>query len=249
VIPQTARRVIGLLDLTSLGDDDTEQMIADLCARAVTPFGPVAAVCVWPRFVAQARRLLGDTPVKVATVINFPHGDGDPAGVAAATRAAAADGAQEIDVVAPWRPFLEGDEAYAGPVLQACREACGADAGLKVIVESGAFADAADGSAALRRLCDTALAAGADFLKTSTGKREPGASLAAAAVFYDAITAANSPAGVKISGGVRTCEQAAAYLAQAAARKGEGWAAPATFRFGASALLDALLPAAADEIG
>lgn len=243
--PQTARRVIGLLDLTSLGDDDTEQMIADLCARASTPFGPVAAVCVWPRFVAQARRLLADTPVKVATVINFPHGDGDPAGVAAATRAAVADGAQEIDVVAPWRRFQNGDEAYAGPVLRACREACGADVGLKVIVESGAFED----SAALRRLCDTALAAGADFLKTSTGKREPGASPAAAAVFYDVIAAANSPAGVKISGGVRTCDQAEAYLAQAAARKGGGWAAPATFRFGASALLDALLPAAADEIG
>jgi deoxyribose-phosphate aldolase len=243
--PQTARRVIGLLDLTSLGDDDTAEMIAGLCARAVTPFGPVAAVCVWPRFVAQARRLLADTPVKVATVINFPHGDADPADVATATRAAAADGAQEIDVVAPWRRFLEGDEAYAAQVLRACREACGPDVGLKVIVESGAFTD----MAALRRLCDAALAAGADFLKTSTGKREPGATLAAAAVFYDAIAAANSPAGVKISGGVRTCDQAEAYLAQAAARKGEGWAAPATFRFGASALLDALLPAAADEIG
>lgn len=246
--PQTARRVIGLLDLTSLGDGDTPERIADLCARAATPFGPVAAVCVWPRFVAQARRLSADTSVKVATVINFPHGEDAPADVAAATRAAVADGAQEIDVVAPWRRFLNGEEAYAAEVLRACREACGPAVGMKVIVESGAFADAADGSAALRRLCDTALAAGADFLKTSTGKREPGASLAAAAVFFDAIEAANSRAGVKISGGVRSCDQAAAYLAQAAARKGEDWAQPATFRFGASALLDALLPAAAAEM-
>ena len=242
--PQTARRAIGLLDLTSLGDGDTERMIDDLCAKAVTPFGPVAAVCVWPRFVAQARRRLAGAPVKIATVINFPHGDDDPAAVAAATRAAVANGAQEIDVVAPWRRFLDGDEARAEQVLRACRAACGVGVGLKVIVESGAFGD----MAALRRLCDAALAAGADFLKTSTGKREPGASLAASAVFYDAIAAADSRAGVKISGGVRDCAQAEAYLAQAASRKGDSWATPATFRFGASALLDALLVAAAAEM-
>ncbi|HRQ83240.1 MAG TPA: deoxyribose-phosphate aldolase, partial [Azospirillaceae bacterium] len=164
--------------------------------------------------------------------------------IAAATRAAVADGADEIDVVAPWRRFLAGDAAFFTEVLAACRAACGEGVRLKVILESGAFDDAG----ALRAAADLALVAGADFLKTSTGKREPGATLDAMGVFYDAIRAAGRArdvrAGVKASGGVRTAEQAQAYLAQADARMGPNWAAPATFRFGASALLDGLLAVA-----
>lgn len=234
--PVEARRAVALLDLTSLGEADDAATAQALCRRAVTPLGPVAAVCLWPRFAPLARDILAGTPVKVATVVNFPHGEDAPDVVAAATRAAAADGADEIDVVAPWRRFLAGDEARFREVLAACRAACGA-AKLKVILESGAFDDVGR----LRAAAGLALDAGADFLKTSTGKREPGATPQAMAAFYDAILAAGATAGVKASGGVRTAEQALAYLAQADARMGPGWARPATFRFGASALLDALL--------
>lgn len=241
--PVEARRAVALLDLTSLGEADDAATAQALCRRAVTPLGPVAAVCLWPRFAPLARDILAGAPVKVATVVNFPHGEDAPDVVAAATRAAAADGADEIDVVAPWRRFLAGDEARFREVLAACRAACGA-AKLKVILESGAFDDVGR----LRAAAGLALDAGADFLKTSTGKREPGATPDAMDVFYDAILAAGRArdvrAGVKASGGVRTAEQAQAYLIQADARMGPNWATSATFRFGASALLDALLAVA-----
>lgn len=245
--PAEARRAVALLDLTSLNDADDEAAALALCRRAVTPFGPAAAVCLWPRFVGLAREALAGTGVKIATVVNFPHGEDAPDGIAAATRAAVANGADEIDVVAPWRRFLAGDAASFTEVLAACRAACGDGVRLKVILESGAF----DDWHALRAAADLALAAGADFLKTSTGKREPGATPQAMDVFYDAILAAGRAtgvrAGVKASGGVRTAEQAQAYLAQADARMGPDWATAATFRFGASALLDALLAVAGRE--
>lgn len=241
--PAEARRAIALLDLTSLNDADDDAAALTLCRRAVTPFGPVAAVCLWPRFVGLARGALAGTGVKIATVVNFPHGEDAPDRIAAATRAAVADGADEIDVVAPWRRFLAGDAASFTQALAACRAACGEGVRLKVILESGAFDDAG----ALRAAADLALAVGADFLKTSTGKREPGATPDAMDVFYDAILAAGVRAGVKASGGVRTAEQALAYLAQADARMGPDWATAATFRFGASALLDALLAVAGRE--
>lgn len=239
--PQQARRAIALLDLTSLGDADTPEMIDALCRRAVTPVGAVAAVCVWPRFVAQARARLAGTAVRVATVANFPDGDGDGATAAREVADAVADGAQEVDVVLPWRRFQAGDAAYARAVLTASRAACGDNVLMKVIHESGAFADLGQ----LRDAADLALDCGADFLKTSTGKREPGATLAAGAVFCDAIQAApRGDGGIKASGGVRTAAQAAAWLDLVEQRMGAGWARPERFRFGASALLDALAPLA-----
>lgn len=232
-----ARLAIGLLDLTSLGDGDTGEAAADLCRRAVTPFGSVAAVCLWPRFVAQARRALDDTPVRVATVVNFPEGKDDPETVAAETRAAVADGAHEIDVVAPWRAFLAGDVGRAEAVLAACREACGDGVSMKVIHESGAFEDREP----LAELARLALVAGADFLKTSTGKGGwIGATRQAVETFAEVIAEAGSTAGIKPSGGVRTAEQAETYMAVVERVLGPEWLAPARLRIGASALLDDL---------
>lgn len=241
--PESARRTVALLDLTSLGDADDAETALALSRRALTPAGPVAAVCLWPRFIPAARRALAGTGVHVAAVVNFPHGEDDPAAVAAATRAAVVDGADEIDVVAPWRRFLAGDVGFFNEVLRAARQACGPSVRLKVILESGAF----DDLQTLRAAAERTVAAGADFLKTSTGKREPGASLAATGAFFDVLRAAgvHCACGVKVSGGVRAPEQAAAFLAQADDRMGADWASPATFRFGASALLDGLLTTAA----
>ncbi|GHD56237.1 hypothetical protein GCM10017083_36150 [Thalassobaculum fulvum] len=103
-----AVRAIACLDLTSLNDDDTDAAIEALCARAVTPAGPVAAVCVYAPFVPLCRRLLDGSGVRVCTVVNFPHGREDATAVAAETRAAVGDGADEIDVVLPYQAWLTG---------------------------------------------------------------------------------------------------------------------------------------------
>jgi len=235
-----ARRAVGMLDLTSLNGDDCDRVVQDLCARAVTPVGPVAAVCVWPRFVPTARKALDGTPVKVATVVNFPTGEADAASVAAETRRAIADGADEIDVVLPYKAFIDGARTQPMNVVKACREACGDKALLKVILESGAFPDADLLAWASR----DAIAAGADFLKTSTGKTQPAATLPAAAVMLDSIYESGKKVGFKASGGIRDAAEAARYLALADHILGDGWATPQTFRFGASSLLDALLAAA-----
>jgi len=224
--PAMARRAVGLLDLTSLNDDDTEKSVAALCKRAVTPVGPVAAVCVWPRFVKGARKALKGSGVKVATVVNFPGGDADGATVAADTRAALKAGADEIDVVLPYRAFIEGARTLPLKVLHACREACGEGVVMKVILESGAFPD----TDLLAWAGRDAIAAGADFLKTSTGKTTPAATLEAAALLLHTCGQAG-----------RDAATAASYLHLAHALMGKGWAKPETFRFGASGLLDSLL--------
>ncbi|MGQ9367236.1 deoxyribose-phosphate aldolase [Azospirillum sp. ST 5-10] len=235
--PEAARRAVALLDLTSLNDDDTEPRVAALCRRAVTPVGPVAAVCVWPRFVKPARKALKGTPVRVATVVNFPGGDGDSAGVVAETAAAIADGAQEVDVVLPYRSFIEGARTQPLNLIRACREACGPDVVMKVILEAGAFPDADLLDWAAR----DAINAGADFLKTSTGRLEPAATLENAALILHAIGQSGRAVGFKAAGGMRDAAAAAGFLHLADAVMGRSWVTPETFRFGASALLDSLL--------
>src|SRR3954453_373937 len=131
---ETAARALPLLDLTSLNDDDTDERIAALCDRAVTPAGRVAAVCIHPRFIPLAKRRLADKAVAIATVINFPAGGPDAAAVSADTRAAVKTGADEIDVVLPWRTFQAGERTIPHDVLSACRDACGNGVLMKVIL-------------------------------------------------------------------------------------------------------------------
>lgn len=232
---EAATRAIACLDLTSLNDDDTDAVIEALCRRAVTPAGPVAAVCVYPRFVPLCRRLLDGSGVAVCTVVNFPQGRENAAAVAAETRAAIGDGADEVDVVLPYQAWLAGHKRDARAVLNAARRAS-ADRTLKIILETGRLMTAdAIASAAV-----AAIDAGADFLKTSTGKTPVSATLESAHLLLDAAAAAGRPVGVKVAGGVRTPEQAAAYLRLADRILGER-VGPARFRFGASGLLTALL--------
>lgn len=236
-IARDAARVLSMLDLTSLGDNDTADIVAALLTRAVTPKGSVAAVCIWPAFVVQAKHALRGTGVRVATVSNFPHGDLDIAGAVATTKQAVADGADEVDVVWPYTTWLNGSRQAAKDLVAACKENCGKTAHLKVILETGRLqtADAIAGSSR------DAIAAGADFIKTSTGKTEVSATLEAAHIMLDAIKESGRPVGLKPSGGIRTTEQALAYLALADTVMGPDWATPETLRFGASSLLDALL--------
>jgi deoxyribose-phosphate aldolase len=231
-----ALRALAALDLTDLSDAATEAGLDSLCARAVTPHGAVAAVCVWPRFVARARLRLAGTSVRIATVANFPAGGEDIAATRAEIARNAADGADEIDVVLPWRAMREGREGDARRLVDAARAATGGRA-LKVILETGELADAAS----IARTARLAIDAGADFIKTSTGKTPVSATPQAAETMLRAIKKSGRPVGFKASGGVRTLDDAQLYLALADRIMGADWARPAHFRIGASGLLDALL--------
>ena len=238
--PRTvAARALPLLDLTDLADDATEAGARALCARAVTAHGAVAAVCLWPRFVATAKAALAGTPVRIATVVNFPGGGEDTRAVEAETAAALADGADEIDLVMPWRAFLAARPGFAETQILRVKRLCAGRATLKVILETGEIVDPAK----IRAAADLAVVAGADVLKTSTGKVAVNATPAAARILLEAAKASPRPVGVKVAGGIRTIADAAEYLVLADAVMGPEWVSPATFRFGASGLLDALLAA------
>ncbi len=235
--PTLARRLLGLLDLTSLGEDDSPARIEALCARALSPHGEVAAVCVYPEHVTTARRALDGSGVKIASVVNFPDGGDDPGRIERETRRALAAGADEIDMVLPYRALQRGDAATARAGIDACRAACGSGSVLKLILETGALAT----PELIRAAAELGLDAGVDFLKTSTGKVPVNATLEAAEILLDALAARGGRCGFKAAGGVRTVDEAAAYVALAERRLGSAWVAPDRFRIGASALLDAIL--------
>jgi len=230
-----ASSALRCLDLTSLNDADDEAAVARLCARAQGRFGPVAAVCVWPRFAAFARRQL-PTSIRVAAVANFPAGGTDVDAALREVRQIVDAAAQEVDVVLPWRALQGGDEAGAARLVQDVRAAC-AGLTLKVILESGELSAVA----LIERASRLALDAGADFLKTSSGKTANGATLAAAEAMLRAIVthpAARDRAGLKVSGGIRRVADALPYLALCRQYLGEAALQPQRLRIGASSLLD-----------
>ena len=227
-----ARTALACLDLTSLNDADTAADIDALCRRAQTPYGPVAAVCVWPRFVAQTRAAL-PAAIKVAAVANFPDGALDLQRALADIAEIAQAGGDEVDVVLPWRALLADEANDVAEFLSEVRFAS-RPLTLKVIIESGELGSAERIAQATR----LALAAGADFVKTSTGKTKVGATPAAAATMLKEIKLSGlSAAGFKASGGVRSVVDAAGYIAQAEAALGAGALNPQRLRFGASGLL------------
>jgi len=234
-----ARRLIGLLDLTNLELSCGPTDIKALCARAVGPHGPVAAVCVWPQHTGEVDRSLADTPVRIATVMNFPSGDGDLEAVLSDMEEALGDGADEIDLVFPYRDFLAGEEEAALEMVREARGLLQGNQRLKVILETGALPDLA----AVSRASGLAIAAGADFLKTSTGKIAVSATPEASRAMLEAIRASGRPVGFKAAGGIRTLADATLYLALAETVMGPGWATPETFRIGASSLHAALVAA------
>jgi deoxyribose-phosphate aldolase len=227
-----ARTALACLDLTSLNDADTAADIDALCRRAQTAYGPVAAVCVWPRFVAQARAALPPA-IKVAAVANFPDGSLDLQRALADIAEIAQAGGDEVDVVLPWRALLADEANDVAEFLSEVRFAS-RPLTLKAIIESGELGSAERIAQATR----LALAAGADFVKTSTGKTKVGATPAAAATMLKEIKLSGlSAAGFKASGGVRSVADAAGYIAQTEAALGAAALNPQRLRFGASGLL------------
>jgi deoxyribose-phosphate aldolase len=230
---QDARIALACLDLTSLNDNDDAAAIAALCAKAQGPAGAPAALCVWPRLVAQARAGV-PANIAVAAVANFPLGGTDVDAAVADARAIVAAGGDEVDLVLPWRALMAGDAASATAVVAAVRQAC-AGARLKLIIESGELAT----PALIAQACQIGLDAGVDFLKTSTGKTPHGASPEAARVMLQAIAAHphGAAVGFKASGGVRRVADAAVYIDLVRNILGDAALTPQRLRFGASGLL------------
>jgi deoxyribose-phosphate aldolase len=191
----------------------------------------------------QARTLLGpDSPIRIATVVNFPSGEMKMEDVLAETRDAVADGADDIDLVIPYRALAAGDDKAVTDMVSAVKGACGS-AILKTILETGELKDIS----LIRRASDLSIAAGADFIKTSTGKVAVNATLEAADIMLQAIRDSRKKVGFKPAGGISTVADAALYLRLADTIMGEDWVMPSTFRFGASGLLDDVIAVLSGE--
>ncbi|RIY34520.1 deoxyribose-phosphate aldolase [Psittacicella hinzii] len=248
-LKEQAKLVLSLTDLTSLDDKDNFNTIQDLCAKAVSSYGKVAAVCVYKQFANYAKFLLGDQ-VKVATVINFPDGALDPQRFAFEYAYSISQEVDEIDYVFPWRKLVEltanQDKQIAdlskvkeNPVYQEMyalvkpylAPLSKKDTRVKVILESGSLTP--NQIAIASQIC---LDFQVDFIKTSTGKFGPGASLEAAQIIFELIKLNKSNTGFKASGGIRTVSQAMEYISLAQSILGDNFIKAETFRFGASGI-------------
>ena len=238
---------VRMVDLTTLEGADTPGKVRGLCAKARQPdpadpaVPPVAAVCVYPDLVALARAELAGSPVAVASVATaFPSGRASLAVKLADVADAVGAGADEVDMVIDRGAFLAGRYAQVYEEVRAVREACG-PAHLKVILETGELATL-DNTA---RAAWLAMLAGADFIKTSTGKISPAATPPVALVMLSAARdfaeATGRRVGVKVAGGVRTAKDAIRYLVLVRETAGPEWLTPEKFRIGASSLLNDLL--------
>ncbi len=237
---EIAKRALGLIDLTNLNDDCTPENITDLCQRAQTKFGNTAAVCVFPAFVEKAKSLLEDTDIDVATVVNFPDGGTDIRAVMQETKSVVAHGADEVDLVLPYKAFKSGDRETAEGMLSTIRATTHGQAKLKVILETGELND----EALIADASKLALDEGADFIKTSTGKVNVNATPEAAEIMISAIKEfGDVTRGFKPAGGIRTVEDCGVYLGIAGRIMGPQWASKETFRFGASSVLQDVLAA------
>lgn len=242
-LTKIAQCALSLMDLTSLNDDDSENDIIALCHQTKSPAGNTAAVCIYPRFIPIARKVLCEqkTPeIRIATVTNFPYGSDNIEIVLAETRTAVIYGADEVDVVFPYRALMAGDNNVGTALVEKCKAVCAeANVLLKVIIETGELKQAA----LIRQASEIAITAGADFIKTSTGKVAVNATLASAEIMLSVIRdlGVGDRVGFKPAGGVRTTEDAAEFLQLAERIMGKEWVIPRHFRFGASGLLANLL--------
>ena len=238
---------VRMMDLTTLEGKDTPGKVRQMCRKALSPLdsdgtiGPCAAVCVYPNLVATAKRALAGSSVKVASVATaFPSGQSPLDVKLADVRRAVELGADEIDMVIDRGAMLSGDYAKVFDEIAATKEACGS-AHLKVILETGELATLDNVS----RASWLAMLAGADFVKTSTGKVSPASTLPVALVMLSSVRdfadATGRKVGVKVAGGIRTAKDAIKYLVITNETAGPSWLSPSLFRIGASSLLNDLL--------
>jgi deoxyribose-phosphate aldolase len=236
------KMALSMIDLTTLEGNDTPGKIKQLCYKArhlhdALPGLPTtAAVCVYPSFVRLAKQALAGSGVKVASVATaFPSGHSQPAIKVEEVKYAVGEGADEVDMVISRGRFHAGDYNYVYDEIAAVKAACG-DARLKVILETGEL-ETLD---KVRRASDIAMYAGADFIKTSTGKIQPAATMPVTLVMLQAIRdfyyQTGIQVGMKPAGGVSKAKQSLHYLVMVKETLGADWLDPHWFRFGASRL-------------
>jgi deoxyribose-phosphate aldolase len=239
--------ILSMIDLTTLEGQDTPGKVRQLCQKAIhlhdaLPGLPhVAAVCVYPTMVGVARKALGNANIHVASVATaFPSGMAPRQVKLDETRMAVAEGADEIDMVISRGAFLQGEYGFVFDEIAAIREACG-DAHLKVILETGELGTLDR----VRRASVLAMHAGADFIKTSTGKIQPAATLPVTLVMLQAIRdyyrQSGRRVGMKPAGGISSAKLAIHYLVMLRETLGNDWMTPTWFRFGASSLANDVL--------
>lgn len=244
---EALRMVLGMIDLTTLEGQDTPGKVRQLCQKAMhlhdaMPGLPhVAAVCVYPTMVGVAKQALGDSGIRVASVATaFPSGMAPRQIKLEETRIAVDDGADEIDMVISRGAFLQGEYEFVFDEIAAIREASGA-AHLKVILETGELGTLDR----VRRASVLAMHAGADFIKTSTGKIQPAATLPVTLVMLQAIRDyyhdTGRMVGMKPAGGISGAKLAVHYLVMLRETLGNAWMTPEWFRFGASSLANDVL--------
>ena len=238
---------LSMMDLTTLEARDTPGKVKQLCQKAMHPHDSmpglpsVAAVCVYPNLVRVAKEALKGSKVKVAAVATaFPSGMSTRKVKLEETKFAVGEGADEIDMVISRGHFLAGEYNFVFDEIAAVKEACG-NAHLKVILETGELSTLDN----VRKASDLAMYAGADFIKTSTGKIQPAATLPVTLVMFQAISdfyyKEGKMIGMKPAGGISNSKLAIQYLVMLRETLGEAWMNPDYFRFGASALANDVL--------
>lgn len=244
---QALKLALSMMDLTTLEGKDSQGKVIQLCQKAKFPYPAmpdlptVAAVCVYPSMVKLAKKQLSGSGVNVASVSTaFPSGQAPLSVKLDDTRFAVEEGADEIDMVISRGAFLSGEYAQVFDEIAAVKEVCG-DAHLKVILETGELLTYEN----VRKASDIAMYAGADFIKTSTGKVSPAATQPVTLVMLEAIRdyfyETGKMIGMKPAGGIRTAKQAIQYLVLVKETLGTAWLSKDYFRFGASSLADDVL--------
>ena len=244
---EALHKILSMIDLTTLEGQDTPGKVNQLCQKAIhlhdaMPGLPhVAAICVYPTMVGVAKKALGDSGINVASVATaFPSGMAPRQIKLEETRIAVDDGADEIDMVISRGAFLQGEYGFVFDEIAAIKEACG-DAHLKVILETGELGTLDR----VRRASVLAMHAGADFIKTSTGKIQPAATLPVTLVMLQSIRdfyyETGRMIGMKPAGGISNAKLAVHYLVMLQETLGNAWMTPEWYRFGASSLANDVL--------
>lgn len=250
------RLALSMIDLTTLEGKDTPGKVKQLCYKAqhvadhLSNIPTVAAVCVYPNHVKTAKTALGDSGIKVASVATaFPSGNSSLAIKLNDVRMAVQQGADEIDMVISRGRFLQGDYQFVFDEIASVKEACG-EARLKVILETGELSTLDN----VRKASEIAIMAGADFIKTSTGKIQPAATMPVTLVMLQTIKDyyedTGKMVGMKPAGGISTAKGALQYLVMLYETLGDAWMTNEWFRFGASSLAnDIIMQLGKEELG
>lgn len=234
LLPNT---LVKWLDFTRLNDVDNENDVANFCQKANTPYGPVAAICIYPEFISTAKTIADQHNISIATVVNFPSGSLPLEQTLDEIKKSIKLGANEIDVVMPYSKLQAGEYDFVEDYIAQCKKQCGSQALLKVIIESGELHD----PELIKAASEIVIRAGGDFIKTSTGKVTVGATPEAVEIILSTIKNSGKNVGLKISGGIKRVADAEQYVQLVSDTMGIDWLTTKHFRIGASSLLDDIL--------